>query len=47
MMKYENSTTGTFEGETWRDARNGGYFQYNMMTGDESDLSLMVRYWGG
>ncbi len=46
LMKYENSTTGTFEGETWRDARNGGYFQYNMMTGDESDLSLMVRYWG-
>ncbi|WP_291528799.1 glycoside hydrolase family 127 protein [Bacteroides sp. UBA939] len=46
LMKYENSTTGNFEGEAWRDARNGGYFQYNLMTGGENDLSLMVRYWG-
>lgn len=46
LMKSENSFTGNFEGENWRDARDGGYFQYNLMTKGEKDLSLMVRYWG-
>ena len=46
QLKYENSQTGYFEGESWRDARNGGYFQYNLLTNGEKDLSLMVRYWG-
>lgn len=46
QLKYENSQTGHFEGEPWRDARNGGYFSYNLLTNGETDLSLMVRYWG-
>lgn len=33
-------------GEFWRDARNGGYFSYNLKTNGETGLSLMVRYWG-
>lgn len=46
LMKSEHSFTGNFEGENWRDARDGGYFQYNLMTRGEEALSLMVRYWG-
>lgn len=46
QLKYEKSNTGVFEGEPWRDARDGGYFQYNMLTGGEKQLTLMVRYWG-
>lgn len=46
QLKYENSQTGHFEGEPWRDARDGGYFSYNLLTNGETDLSLMVRYWG-
>lgn len=45
-MKNENSTTGNFEGKAWRDARDGGFFEYRMSTGGRDDLSLMVRYWG-
>ena len=46
QMKSENSTKGNFEGEAWRDARDGGYFGYTLSTGGKEDLSLMVRYWG-
>lgn len=46
QLKYENSQTGHFEGEPWRDARDGGYFSYNLLTNGENSLSLMVRYWG-
>ncbi|MDR3262306.1 MAG: glycoside hydrolase family 127 protein, partial [Tannerella sp.] len=46
-IETRNSNTGIHEGEVWRDARNGGYFQYNLPTrGHEEGLSLMVRYWG-
>jgi hypothetical protein len=30
----------------FREAFNGGYFSYNMATNNQTDLSLMVRYWG-
>jgi hypothetical protein len=46
QMENQNSYSGFHEGEGWRDARDGGYFQYNLMTGGYNDLSLMVRYWG-
>lgn len=45
-MKYEQSSAGYFEGEAWRDARDGGYFEYRLDTKGRTDLSLMVRYWG-
>ena len=30
----------------YREASNGGYFSYNLATNNESNLSLLVRYWG-
>lgn len=46
QMERERSNSGTFHDQFWRDARNGGYFSYNMATNSETGLSLMVRYWG-
>ncbi len=45
-MQSANSYTGTHMGESWRDARNGGYFSYRLRTNGETNLSFMVRYWG-
>ncbi len=45
-MQKENSETGNNLNESWRDARDGGYFSYHMSTNSETDLSLFVRYWG-
>ena len=45
-MKSERSERGHFQSEGWRDAKNGGYFAYNMDTKGEENLTLMVRYWG-
>jgi hypothetical protein len=45
-MQKENSHTGTNLNKYWRDARNGGYFSYNMATKSETDLDLFVSYWG-
>lgn len=41
-----NSNSGNNQDEFWRDARNEGYFSYNMKTNSETDLCLIVRYWG-
>jgi uncharacterized protein len=46
QMEKLKSNTGNFQDEFWRDARNEGYFSYNMTTNSETGLSLMVRYWG-
>ena len=46
QMKSRNSGSGNYNGEPWRDASNGGFFAYDMNTGDRSDLTLRVRYWG-
>jgi hypothetical protein len=32
--------------EFWRDARNPGYFSYKLSTNKETNIHLMVRYWG-
>ncbi len=45
-MQTLNSYTGTHMNEFWRDARNGGFISYSMLTKSKSDLTLMVRYWG-
>jgi len=45
-LQSSNSYTGNYMNEFWRDARNGGYISYSMLTKGKSDLSLMVRYWG-
>lgn len=45
-MQKEHSGTGNNLNEFWRDARNGGYFSYDMATNSETNLCLFVRYWG-
>lgn len=45
-MQKENSYSGNQFNEFWRDARDGGYFSYDMATNFETNLSLFARYWG-
>jgi hypothetical protein len=45
-MQQEKARTGNNVNEFWREARNGGYFSYDMDTNSDSNLSLFVRYWG-
>ncbi|MEP7377423.1 MAG: beta-L-arabinofuranosidase domain-containing protein, partial [Chitinophagaceae bacterium] len=45
-MQKEKSATGNTNDNLFRDARNGGFFSYEMKTGQETDLTLLVRYWG-
>ncbi len=45
-MQSSHSNSGTYLDELWRDARDGGYFSYSLATNGETDLELMVRYWG-
>jgi DUF1680 family protein len=46
FIQKQNSNTGNQLDEFWRDARNGGYFSYQLSTRNESGLSLLVKYWG-
>ncbi len=43
-MKQERTRTGNYLGELWREAYDGGHFQYLLSTRGEQSLSLMVRY---
>ncbi|MFW6267695.1 MAG: beta-L-arabinofuranosidase domain-containing protein [Marinilabiliaceae bacterium] len=45
-MQKENSNSGNTNQEFYRDASRDGYFSYEMKTNAETNLSLMVRYWG-
>lgn len=45
-MQDSNSHSGNYLDEFWRDASNGGFFSYSLSTDGETDLCLMVRYWG-
>jgi hypothetical protein len=45
-MQNEKSRTGNNQDQMFREAFNGGYFNYNMATNNQTNLSLMVRYWG-
>jgi hypothetical protein len=45
-MQKSNSNSGNTMDEFWRDATNGGYFSYDLATKGESDVTLLVRYWG-
>ncbi len=46
FIQKQNSNTGNNQDEFWRDARGDGYFSYSLNTNKETDLSLMIRYWG-
>ena len=43
--KISGSSTGTHNGESWRDCYNG-YIQYTIPTNQSDSMSLKVRYWG-
>jgi len=45
-MQSNNSRVGNNQDKMFREAFNGGYFSYSMATNNQTDLSLMVRYWG-
>ena len=45
-MQSDKSRTGNNQDQMFREAFNGGYFSYNMVTNNETGLSLLVRYWG-
>jgi DUF1680 family protein len=45
-MQSNQSRKGFAQDKSFREAFNGGYFSYNMTTNGETNLSLMVRYWG-
>lgn len=45
-MQQEKSNKGNTLNEFYRDARNGGYFSYDLTTKSETNLSLLIRYWG-
>lgn len=46
IIESNNSNTGNFSDEFWREARNEGYFSYAMRTNSETGLCLIIRYWG-
>lgn len=46
FIESKNSGTGNYLDEFWRDARGEGYFSYRLTTNHETNLSLIVRYWG-
>ncbi len=45
-MENENSSTGNNMNQFYREAREGGFFSYELSTNSEANLSLLIRYWG-
>ncbi len=45
-MESEFSSSGNSNNQFYREANRDGYFSYEMKTESETNLSLMVRYWG-
>ena len=45
-MQTALSSSGNSNNQFYRDASSDGYFSYEMKTNSESNLCLMVRYWG-
>lgn len=45
-IEMQSSGTGNTLDEFWRDARNEGFFSYQMNTGGENNISLNIRYLG-
>jgi hypothetical protein len=45
-MQSEKSNKGNNLNEFYRDARGEGHFSYDLATKSETNLSLLLRYWG-
>jgi uncharacterized protein len=48
-FKSENSSTGDMPGDDrkWRDARDGGWFSYDLKVETNQPVALVCTYWGG
>lgn len=46
LMQTEKSGSNYFREESFREASDGGFFSYDLLTGGETDLLARVRYWG-
>lgn len=46
LILKQNSNTGNQQDAFWRDASNEGWFSYQLSTNNETNLSLLVKYWG-
>jgi DUF1680 family protein len=46
QIQSNKSQSGVANDALYRDASGGGFFSYNLSTNNESNLSLIVRYWG-
>ncbi len=46
LIQTKNSGSNYFRDEGFREASDGGFFSYDLLTGGETDLLLRVRYWG-
>ena len=46
-FKGENSNFGTAFGKKWRDARNGGFMEFDMKVDPDKTTLLGILYWGG
>ena len=42
----EKTTNGTFNDRNWRDARDGGWFAYDMKVDPHKPNQLLCTYWG-
>jgi DUF1680 family protein len=45
-MKGERTRTGSFDGMFWRDANDGGYFEFTMKVAPGATQDLQLTYWG-
>ncbi len=45
-LKSENSFTGVLNEKRWRDARDGGWFEFDIKVDPEGPNQLMMTYWG-
>jgi DUF1680 family protein len=46
LIQLEKSNKGNNLNEFFREARDGGYFSYDLATKSATNVSLLVRYWG-
>jgi hypothetical protein len=45
-LKSESSFTGTLNEKRWRDARDGGWFEFDIKVDPDGPNQLMLTYWG-
>ncbi|BCM91880.1 hypothetical protein IAD21_03757 [Abditibacteriota bacterium] len=45
-LKSEKSNAGNFGNTAWRDANDGGFFEFDLKTQPDAPQDLLVTYWG-